>query len=157
MKKFKEFNENNYVDQFQKDVSEEIFKKYKDIKSIISEDDLDDQFLKLKEVMHCHVARGYNQTNNFRHYMARFYDRITLDSSIKDFNKLSDLCNKLESLDDVIYINIDKYGLNNKEEVIEEINRIKRRMENMYPVVFDVTNLDNRDRFIKYHIQISAK
>lgn len=93
----------------------------KDISKIISLDEIDDQFLRLKEILHCEVIFRYTEVNDCNYEIV--HDRMMWPKSSKDRNIIA-------------VINIKNISVKNgkiPDIILSEIDQIKNRMENMFP------------------------
>jgi hypothetical protein len=134
VKKFYEYNKGEMIKKYNQ-FNEENKIANNNITKVVSKDDMDDQLLRLKEVLNCDIAWDYMCRDGSLLRMG-FYDTLTSGGSIVVHVAVPD-----EFLPKTIIY--DSY-ISEDGEIIKECVSIKNRMEDMFPVYVEINTKLNR-------------
>ena len=125
----------------------------RELKSIISTDEIDDQFLRLKEILNCDIVYKYCKQSEISKYASNpnlnliknwFFSETCQDISLSKNLKKSRGFYIISISFDIIN-NYNPKGIKKDkdiEKINEEVEQIKVRMESMFQIKFKILNLN---------------
>lgn len=103
----------------------QFIKENKDISKIISEEEMDDQFLRMVEVLNCHVFYLSEKEKCYPRFAKSDFVGVDIwyEISKEDYENFQTMCQEF----------ISKH-IEKEKKIFDELKEIKYRIENMFPV-----------------------